>query len=66
IDVDVKLEGEGEEQRKQAETNSGKERAISCPIYYDATLSAARYICVRVRDKRKTQHDGIEVASAGT
>lgn len=33
IDVDIKLEGE--EIRKQVEMKSDKEKAISCPVFYD-------------------------------
>jgi hypothetical protein len=33
IDVDIKLEGE--EQRKQVEIKGEKDKAISCPVYYD-------------------------------
>jgi len=33
IDIDVKLEVE--EQRKQVEIKSEKEKNISCPVYYD-------------------------------
>lgn len=33
IDVEIRLEGE--EQRKQVETKSEKEKAITCPVYYD-------------------------------
>jgi len=33
IDVDVRLEGE--EQRKQVEIKTDKEKTVSCPVYYD-------------------------------
>jgi len=33
IDVDVQLDGE--EQRKQVEVKSEKDRVASCPVYYD-------------------------------
>jgi len=33
IDVDIKLEGE--DARKQVEMKTEKEKAISCPVYYD-------------------------------
>jgi vacuolar protein sorting-associated protein 26 len=33
IDVDVKLEGE--DLRKQVEMKGEKDKAISCPVYYD-------------------------------
>ena len=33
VDIDVKLEGE--EERKQVEMKVEKERAISCPVFFD-------------------------------
>jgi len=33
IDVDIRLEDE--EQRKQVEIKTDKEKTVSCPVYYD-------------------------------
>ncbi|KAJ7760406.1 vacuolar protein sorting-associated protein 26-domain-containing protein [Mycena metata] len=63
IDVDVKLEGE--EQRKQVEMKSDKEKTISCPVYYDGD-SVSGQVSIRVRDGKKMQHDGIKVEFVGS
>ena len=40
IDVDIKLEGE--DQRKQVEMKTDKEKTISCPVYYDGDSVAGQ------------------------
>ncbi|EEB97556.1 hypothetical protein MPER_03100, partial [Moniliophthora perniciosa FA553] len=63
IDVDIKLEGE--EIRKQVEMKGEKEKAISCPVYYDGD-SVGGTVAVRVRDGKKVSHDGIKVEFVGS
>lgn len=40
VDVDIKLEGE--EERKQVDLKLEKERAVSCPVYYDGDAVAGQ------------------------
>ncbi|CAK5263990.1 unnamed protein product [Mycena citricolor] len=63
VDVDIKLEGE--DQRKQVETKSEKEKTVSCPVYYDGE-SVSGQVSIRVRDGKKMQHDGIKVEFVGS
>jgi vacuolar protein sorting-associated protein 26 len=46
IDVDIKLSDE--EQRKQVEMKSEKEKTVSCPVYYDGD-SFSRTVLVQVQ-----------------
>lgn len=61
VDIDVKLEGE--ELRKQVDMKSEKDRAVSCPVYYDGD-SIAGQVTIRVRDG--TRHEGIKVEFVGS
>jgi hypothetical protein len=59
IDVDIKMEGE--EQRKQVEMKSDKEKTISCPVYYDGdsvsgTVRAQYLCCTGTRSLRRCQY----------
>ncbi|KAL0575397.1 Vacuolar protein sorting-associated protein 26 [Marasmius crinis-equi] len=63
IDVDIRLDGE--EARKQVEMKGEKEKAISCPVYYDGD-SVGGTVAIRVRDGKKTTHDGIKVEFVGS
>jgi len=63
IDVDIQLEGE--EARKQTEIKGEKERTISCPVYYDGE-SIVGQATIRVRDGKKVVHDGIKVEFVGS
>ncbi|KAG6853958.1 hypothetical protein C0991_012104 [Blastosporella zonata] len=63
IDVDVKLDGE--DQRKQVDIKSDKEKTISCPVYFDGD-SIGGTIAIRVRDGKKLTHEGIKVEFVGS
>jgi len=43
IDVDIKLEGE--DLRKQVEMKGEKDKAISCPVYYDGDSVTGQVCC---------------------
>ncbi len=45
VDVDVKLEGE--EERKIVETKGEKDKAISCPVYYDGESVTGQVCSIR-------------------
>ncbi|KAH9037392.1 vacuolar protein sorting-associated protein 26 [Lactarius deliciosus] len=57
IDIDIKLEGE--ELGKQIDSKAEKDRPISCPVYYDGE-SVSGQVTVRVREGKRTTHDGIK------
>jgi len=63
IDIDVKLEGE--DVRKQVDIKGEKDRAISCPVYYDGD-SVTGTVAIRVRDGKKLTHEGIKVEFVGS
>ncbi|KAG6850262.1 Vacuolar protein sorting-associated protein 26B-like protein [Arthromyces matolae] len=63
IDIDIKLEGE--DLRKQVEIKNDKEKAISCPVFYDGD-SVAGQVAIRVRDGKKVAHEGIKVEFVGS
>ncbi|KAF7366313.1 hypothetical protein MSAN_00887500 [Mycena sanguinolenta] len=63
IDVDIKLVDE--EQRKQVDIKSDKDKTVSCPVYYDGE-SVTGTVAIRVRDGKKLQHDGIKVEFVGS
>ncbi|KAH9028968.1 vacuolar protein sorting-associated protein 26 [Lactarius pseudohatsudake] len=62
IDIDIKLEGE--ELRKQIDSKAEKDRPISCPVYYDGE-SVSGQVTVRVREGKRTTHDGVKVEFVG-
>ncbi|KAF8499043.1 vacuolar protein sorting-associated protein 26 [Russula emetica] len=62
IDVDIILEGE--EVRKQIESKAEKDRPVSSAVYYDGE-SVSGQVTVRVRDGKRTAHDGIKVEFVG-
>ncbi|KAH9994434.1 vacuolar protein sorting-associated protein 26 [Russula vinacea] len=62
VDVDIKLEGE--EVRKQIESKAEKDRPVSCPVYYDGETVSGQ-VTVRVRDGKRTTHEGIKVEFVG-
>ncbi len=43
IDIDIKLEGE--DLRKQVEMKGDKDKAISCPVYYDGDSVTGQVCC---------------------
>ena len=51
VDVDVSLEGEDD--RKQVEIKSEKEKTIKCPVYYDgeSLVGQVRSSCHCLRNK---------------
>ncbi|KAK7042182.1 vacuolar protein sorting-associated protein 26-domain-containing protein [Favolaschia claudopus] len=51
-----------EEQRKQVEMKSDKDKTISCPVYYDGDS-----VAIQVWDARKKlKHDGIKAEFVGS
>jgi vacuolar protein sorting-associated protein 26 len=62
VDVDIILEGE--DVRKQIESKAEKDRPVSCAVYYDGE-SVSGQVTVRVRDGKRTTHDGIKVEFVG-
>jgi len=62
IDIDIKPEGE--DLRKKVDSKGEKDRPISCPIYFDGE-SISGQVTVRVREGKRTAHDGIKVEFVG-
>ena len=62
IDIDIKLFEE--ENRKEVEIKSDKDKKDTCPIYYDGEAVKGQVI-VRLRDGKSIKHDGIKVEFVG-
>ncbi|EIW68717.1 vacuolar protein sorting 26 [Tremella mesenterica] len=63
--VDVEIRLQGEDDRKQVEVKSEKEKKEMCPVYYDGE-SVVGQVHVRVKDGKKFQHDGIRIELIGS
>jgi hypothetical protein len=55
IDVDINLEGE--ELRKQVDMKTEKEKTISCPVFYDGDpVTGQVWFCFALRQHNKDDH----------
>ncbi|KAF9030949.1 vacuolar protein sorting-associated protein 26 [Hymenopellis radicata] len=63
IDVDIKLDDE--EARKQVQLKGAKDKLSSAPVYYDGEPVSGQ-IAIRVRDGKRTTHEGIKVEFVGS